>query len=120
GNERSTTAVLRMKPDYTPLSLEVGPRRSVVIAGSTAAVTEDAVVRSFALPERYFTIFGSSPFAVQMAMMRYWKAHGKPATLQTLRSKAGALPIRIELAGHDSITVGGHAVLLDRYNIANL
>jgi imidazolonepropionase-like amidohydrolase len=121
GNSRSATAVLRMKRDYTPLSLELAPRRSsVMIQDSTAAVTEDATARSFALPERYFTIFGSSPFAVQMAMMRYWKAHGSPATLPALRANPGAPPIRIELAGHESIAVGGHSIALNRYNIANL
>src|SRR5947208_2857051 len=46
GNQRSTTALLRMKPDYTPLSLEVKPRLStVVIRDSTATVTEDAAIR---------------------------------------------------------------------------
>ena len=121
GNLRSTTAVLRMKPDCTPLSLEVRPRVSTVsIQDGSATITEDGATRSATLPERYFTIFGSSPFALQMAMMRYWKAHGSPATLPALRSRPAAPPIRIALAGHDSITVDGHSVALDRYTIGNL
>jgi imidazolonepropionase-like amidohydrolase len=55
-----------------------------------------------------------------MAMMRYWLAHGKPAELPAPRASAGAEPIRIEAAGHDSITVDGKVVALDRYTIANL
>jgi len=121
GNQRSATAVLRMKPDYTPLSLDVKPRVSTVaIRDATAAITEGTATRSVVVPERYFTIFGSSPFAVQMAMMRYWNAHGKPALLDSLRSNPAAPPIRIELVGHDSIPVNGERVSLDRYTIGNL
>ena len=110
-----------MKADYTPLSFEVKPRPSTVaIQGTAATVTEDTATRSFTPPERYFTIFSPSPFAIQMMMMRYWKAHGKPAALPVLRAGAAAPPIRIELAGHDSITAGGNTIALDRYTIDNL
>jgi imidazolonepropionase-like amidohydrolase len=124
GNQRSTVATLRMKTDYTPLSLEVKARtnasNSVNIQGASATVQEDGASRTLALPERYFTVFGSSPFAVQAMMMRYWTAHGRPAQLPTLRSQPLADPIRIEPAGHDSITVNGKVVALDRFTIANL
>jgi hypothetical protein len=114
GMKRSTAATLRMKSDYTPEGLEVkgGALRTVTVAGVTAAVQEDRNQRSVEAPARYFTIFGPSPFAVQMAMMRYWLAHGKPAELPVLRASAAADPIRIEAAGRDSITVEGKAVAL--------
>lgn len=122
GNKRSTAVALRMKSDYTPQALEVKgtPVRTVTVTGATAAIQEDRKQRSTEAPARYFTIFGPSPFAVQMAMMRYWLAHGKPAELPVLRASAAADPIRIEAAGHDSITVDGKSVALDRYTIANL
>jgi imidazolonepropionase-like amidohydrolase len=122
GMKRSTIVALRMQSDYTPQTLEVkgAPVRTVTVAGGTAAIQEDQQPRSSAAPARYFTIFGPSPFAVQMAMMRYWLAHGKPAELPVLRASALADPIRIEAAGHDSITVDGNATALDRYTIANL
>ncbi|HEV3200505.1 MAG TPA: amidohydrolase family protein [Bryobacteraceae bacterium] len=124
GNQRSTSATLRMKTDYTPISLEVkgrtGAANTIDTQRAAATVQEDGVSRTFALPERYFAVFGSSPFAVQAMMMRYWSAHGKPAKLPTLRSKPLADPIEIEPAGHDSITVNGQAVALDRYTVANL
>src|SRR6202008_5028906 len=105
-NTRTTTAVLRTASDYTPLSLEMKPRpSSAVISGGNATITEDGASRSFAAPARYFTVFGASPFAIQMMMLRYWKAHGSPAELPVLRSNAAALPVRIALAGHDSIRV---------------
>jgi imidazolonepropionase-like amidohydrolase len=52
-------------------------------------------------------------------MLRYWKAHGKPARLAVLRAGA-ADPIQIEAVGHDSIVVNGETVVLERYTIANL
>jgi hypothetical protein len=91
GNQRSTTATLRMEPDYAPLALEVKARanasNSIGIQNASATVQEDGVSRTFAPPERYFAVFGSSPFAVQAVMMRYWLAQGKPAQLPTLRAK---------------------------------
>jgi imidazolonepropionase-like amidohydrolase len=121
GMQRTTSAVLHTGPDFTPLSLEVkGRPSSVKVEGATASVTEDGATRSFAPPERYFTIFGSSPFALQMMMMRYWIAHGKPASLPVLRANPAAPAIHIALAGHDSIQVEDRTVVLDRYTVDNL
>ncbi|HLK64581.1 MAG TPA: amidohydrolase family protein [Bryobacteraceae bacterium] len=124
GNTRTTTATMRMKSDYTPLNLEVkgriGPGSSLKIEGNAATVQEGDASRTLPVPEQYAAIFGSSPFAMQAMMMRYWIAHGKPAQLPMLRAKPGADPIRIEAGGHDSVSVGGKTVTLDRYNIANL
>jgi imidazolonepropionase-like amidohydrolase len=121
GSQRTASALLKMKPDYTPLALEVKPRPStVVIQDGVVTITEGTATRTGPAPERCFTLFGSSPFALQMAMMRYWKAHGKPVLLPWLRQDPAAPPIRIELAGHDSITVGGKAISLERYTIGNL
>jgi imidazolonepropionase-like amidohydrolase len=113
--------MLRTKSDFTPLDLEVKERpASVRIQGQSATVKEDDSVQTMAAPANYFTIFGPSPFAVQMMMMRYWNAHGRPSNLSILRAKPGAEPIRIESVGRDSIDIGGKAVALDRYTIANL
>jgi imidazolonepropionase-like amidohydrolase len=121
GTVRTSTAVLHTRSDYTPVSLEVKPRpSSAIVEGGSVNINEDGAARSAALPPRYFTIFGPSPFALQMAMMRYWKAHGSPAELAVPRSNAAAPPVRIALAGRDSITVGGQTIVLDRYTIANL
>src|ERR1700733_740753 len=72
-NKRTITAALRMKPDFTPLDLEVKDRgTSAHVEGSSVTVVEDGATRTFAAPSKYFAIFGSSPFAVQMMMLRYW------------------------------------------------
>ena len=120
-NKRTTTATLRMKPDFTPVSLEIKERAaSVRMEGSSATVNEDGATRTFAAPSKYFAIFGSSPFAVQMMMLRYWTSHGKPRELPILRSNPAAEPIRIERVGRDSIHVDGKTVTIERYTIANL
>jgi imidazolonepropionase-like amidohydrolase len=121
GMQRTTTAVLRTETDFTPLSLDVkGRPSSVKVEGAIASVSEDGATRSFAQPERYFTIFGSSPFAVQMLMMRYWIAHGRPAALSVLRTNPAAPAIHIALVGHDTIKVQHQTVVLDRYTVDNL
>jgi imidazolonepropionase-like amidohydrolase len=120
GMKRSAEAVLRLNTDYTPLGYEAsGPVRKVSVTGGKAEVLENAG-RTSDLPARYFTIFGASPFAVQMAMMRYWMRHGKPAQLPALRSSAAAPPLKIERQGRDSIAVNGKSIGLERYTVANL
>jgi imidazolonepropionase-like amidohydrolase len=122
GNKRTTSLELRMKSDYAPLSLEVqGKPTKVRVEGASATVEEeDAASRTFPTPEEYFVIFAPSPFAVQMAMLRYWHAHGQPARLPILRARQEATPVEIKFAGHESITVAGKTIGLDRYTIANL
>jgi imidazolonepropionase-like amidohydrolase len=120
GMKRTAEASLRMTPDYTPVAYESAmPARKIAIA-ATAVIDEAGATRTAELPARYFTIFGPSPFAIQMAMMRYWLAHGKPAQLPVLRAKAGAPAVEIALAGRDSITVAGKPLTLERYTAANL
>ena len=121
-NKRTTSAALRMTNDYTPLELSVKGTHldSVTVKDSSANVQEAAASRTFAPPPRYFTIFGVSPFAVQMMMLRYWTTHGKPANLPVLRAQAGAEPIRIQFAGNEPIRIPGQTIKLVRYTVANL
>ena len=110
GNKRTASAELLMKSDYTPLHLDIKAQRpeSVDVPDNPAP------------PARFFTIFGASPFALQMTMMRYRSAHGRPVLLPVLRGNPATDPIRIESAGHDSIAVNGRTIPLERYTVANL
>ncbi len=120
-NTRISSATLRMKSDYTPFQLTVkGKPDSVTVENNSATVQENDATRTFAPPNCYFTIFGSSPFAIQMMMLRYWSAHGKPADLPMLRASGTAEPIQIRLVGHDAVAVRGKRNRLDRYTVANL
>lgn len=120
-NTRTTSATLRMKSDYTPIQFAIKDKpNSVVVQGASATLQENGATRTLTLPERYFTIFGETPFAVQTMMFRYWTAHGKPDRLPMLRGVAGADPIQIRLAGHDAVNANGKRATLDRYTVANL
>ncbi len=104
GNSRTTSATLQMSGDYTPSRLEIKAAKSTVFTNDGAK----------------FTISGPSPFAVQQALVRYWKLHGRPVSILPARTEPGAEPIHIEPLGYETITVHGKPLLLERYNIANL
>jgi imidazolonepropionase-like amidohydrolase len=95
GNARKSSATLTMKVDYTPLSLDV--------TGGTKSAS----------------LFGSSPFALQQALMRYWLAHKQPVQIPQVDGGTAA-PIEIAKVGRDEITVNGRKVPLDRFTIRNL
>jgi len=94
------TATLKAADDYTPQSFTIqgktsrmsGIDSSVEISGSSATVhqgnsqgdSKDS--RTVAVPATFFTIAGYSPVAMQMALVRYWRAHGSPAHLTALPS----------------------------------
>jgi imidazolonepropionase-like amidohydrolase len=121
GNIRTTAAKLTMSPDYAARVYSVAGRPdSVRVENGQATVQEIASSRTFAAPNQYVAIIGPTPFAIQMMAMRYWLAHGKPRELPMLRASAVADPLRIELEGKESITVGGKTIALERYTIANL
>ena len=120
-SKRTTAAELRMKSDYAPIRLETQAGRNVVeIKDSSATVKEGESTRTFTPLPNSVAIFGATPFALQMMMMRYWQAHGQPAQLPWFRASPSAPPIEIRLTGHDTISVNGKDVILARYNIANL
>ncbi|MDR3698518.1 MAG: amidohydrolase family protein [Candidatus Sulfopaludibacter sp.] len=121
--DRTVTASLRTKTDYTPVSAEVkgtGEPYVARVEGSEAMVQENGSTRTFTAPDGYFAITGPAPFALQMVMMRYWRAHEKPAGVEMLRAEPGAEPVRIEFAGRDTIAIDGRTIGLERYTIANL
>jgi imidazolonepropionase-like amidohydrolase len=130
GRKRTVTAALRMKPDFSPLGLEVQSKNSptsttvnsVEIGATSAVVREDESHREIALPPSYFVGFGYTPASVQMMMMRYWRSHGQPSGLPILRANpaADAMAAQIRLAGHDSLKINGKTVPLVRYTVANV
>lgn len=86
--------------------------------GNKRSKSAELKMKSDYTPLTDFGMSGPSPFALQMAMMRYWNAHDRPAQLAALGEKA--TPVEIQMVGRDSITVDGKKVDLDRYTIANL
>jgi len=121
GNKRTSTTILKTKPNFTPLDLEVSESpASVHVEGASATVKERDAIRTVTAPASYFTLFGPSPFALQMMMIRYWSAHSRPQSLATLRASPASEPLRIERVGRESIHVAGKDIALERYTVAGL
>ena len=102
GMSRTTSAVLRMKADYSAGVLEV----------------KGAPGHGFQPPNHRLRFPAPQPFAVQMALMRYWAKW-------SLKPKRGLQPYRADgslssCAGSESITAAGKQVPLDRYTIDGL
>jgi imidazolonepropionase-like amidohydrolase len=67
-------------------------------------------------PERYFTVAGYAPFAVQQELVRYWATHGRPDTLPLLPDGAAT----IVAGGSDTMRMAGRDVVLERYTVGGV
>ncbi len=127
GMEKASSLTLDMNAAYAPSRLEQStspatPAGNTLtsFSGGTVQVQEGIARRSFTPPRVAFPGLGSMPASVEMMMMRYWEAHGRPAHLPLLRASPDALPIEIRPVGHDAFWVNGRMVRLTRYTVANL
>jgi imidazolonepropionase-like amidohydrolase len=127
GATRAGETTLRFGPGDAPTALEY--RRAGAPAdeiwrteaiGRPATVQEPSGRRTFAKPPVAFVGFAQMPAALQMAMMRYWAAHGRPAALPILRASRQALPLEIRRVGEDVVVLPGGPARLTRYTVANL
>jgi hypothetical protein len=118
------SAELVTTEDYTPSRLTVEGKVArrvaidleVEVAQGRARVTDGDVDREVDVPDWYFTVSGYAPVAVQMMLLRYWEAHGRPGQLQVFPSGT----VTIESRGRDTVPVGDRDRLLDRYSIGGL
>ena len=133
-SDRSTsvplTATLKTSDDYTPQSFTIqgktsrmsGIDSSVEISGSSATIRQGSGqgdnknARTVTVPQIFFTIAGYAPVAMQMALIRYWRAHGSPAHLSTLPSGE----VQIQDRGSESIDVDDRRVQLERFTVRGL
>jgi hypothetical protein len=130
GSHVPLAATLRMKSDLTPVQFEakgksyrpfsVDAAVNVAADGRSAVLRDNGKTREAALPERYFTVSGYAPFSVQMMMLRYWNAHGKPARLPQFPAGEPGTEAQIEVSGQETIEAGGQTVHLTRYSIGNI
>jgi imidazolonepropionase-like amidohydrolase len=124
GTEVPLSAELVTTRDYTPSRLMVKgkvARRVAIdlevdVAEGRARVADGGTVREIGVPERYFTITGYAPIAVQMMLLRYWEAHGRPERLQVFPSSV----VTIEPRGRDQIHIGDIDRVLNRYSVGGL
>jgi imidazolonepropionase-like amidohydrolase len=124
GTKVPLSATLKAADDYTPQSFIVKGNTSriseidsdVELSGSNATIRQGKDTRSVAAPRSFFTISGYAPVAMQMALIRYWRAHGSPAQLAML--PAGE--VRIQDRGEETIEIGGRSIPMERYTIRGL
>jgi imidazolonepropionase-like amidohydrolase len=118
------TSKLQFAADLTPRSLELKGKNSrfnpiddmVTVEGGQVHIRESASSRDEAKPAQFFLIANYAPTVAQMMLMRYWLAHGSPATLKTFPTGE----VRIEDRGRDEVEVDGKKVPLERYSVAGL
>src|SRR5256885_4871373 len=53
----------------------------VVVDGGKLTITQGGKLRSMAAPPRFFVGSAYAPVAMTQELLRYWAAHGKPASL---------------------------------------
>jgi imidazolonepropionase-like amidohydrolase len=124
GSPVPLTATLRTSDSYVPESFTIKGNTSrmsqvdtaVTIEGANTTIQQGKETRTVSTPQIFFTISGYSPVAVQMEMMRYWLAHGKPAQMTTLPIGA----VRIQDRGSQMVEVNGKPVKVERYTVQGL
>ncbi|THD65136.1 amidohydrolase family protein [Phenylobacterium sp.] len=127
GSTRASTWTLKTGGGFAPTFLEekrAGAAADEVwrtqIAADTVTVEEPGGRRTLAQPPLAYVGFPGMPAALQMAMMRYWLAHGEPAALPLLRASDQAPPLEIRRVGAESVTLPTGPAKLTRYTVANL
>ncbi len=124
GTKVPLSATLEAADDYTPQSFIIKGKTSrmsdidsdVELNGSDATIRQGKDTRSVAARQSFFTISGDAPVAVQMALIRYWRAHGSPEQLAML--PAGE--VRIQDRGAETVEIGGRSIPMERYTVRGL
>ena len=115
-------ATLRTNSNLVPLAFEVkGPtlldleeNTSVTVQGNTAKVQDRGAVNTLDLSRDYFIMSGYVPLTIEMMLVRYWLAHGRPASISLL-PKGEAF---VEFRGKDTLTLSGKSIALSRYHLS--
>src|SRR5882724_5899193 len=89
GRTNHSTSRLRYERDFTPQLIEVTTitdtsRRvttRIDVRDHQATIVTRGETTTVALPPVAFAISGANPTTQRMALVRYWLAHGRPATL---------------------------------------
>jgi imidazolonepropionase-like amidohydrolase len=117
-------AELKLTPAFEPLSLKIkgNTARSatindtITISGNQAHIKVNDSAYTQKITPLTFPIASYAPGAVQQELIRYWKNHKQPATLNTLPNGT----VQIKKDGEDSFTFNGKSLLLDRYTVGGL
>src|SRR5215831_5898730 len=124
GSKVPLTTSLKAAADYSPQSFNIHGATcrfcpidwEVALEGKSARVRQERQTRTVTAPDVFFVISGYAPVAMQMAMMRYWRAHGSPAQLAIVPNGG----LRIQDRGAENFELGNHNVSLRKYNVRGL
>lgn len=125
GRRIHTTAAARLGADYSPRTLKVdrlsdttrAPALDISVDGTHATVTRNGgAAVTVDLPTIAFAISQYTPVSQHLALLRYWKAHGSPASLAVFPGDP-LNPVKIRQEGVDDLSVGSRRVALTRYSI---
>ncbi len=124
GRRIHTTAAAQYAADYSPRTLKVDrfndttrtPALDVTVDGKHATVVRNGATATVELPSVAFPISQYTPVSQHLALLRYWKAHGSPASLSVFPGDP-LNPVKIKQQGVDELTAGGRRIQLTRYSI---
>jgi imidazolonepropionase-like amidohydrolase len=124
GGRVPLVTTLKAASDYSPQSFDTHGATcrfcpidwEVQLQGKSAQVRQEKEKRTLTAPDTFFVISGYAPVAMQMAMMRYWRAHGSPAQLAIVPSGE----VRIQDRAAENFDLAGHTLALRRYTIRGL
>jgi len=105
-------ARLSVTSNYEPLSFWINGNTS-----RFSMIHDSVVVHPASAPKPpFFTVSGYAPGTVQMALLQYWRRHGRPSIVHLLPSGT----VHIRLAGADTLTTATSPLLLERFVISGL
>ena len=124
GRRTHLTGEVQLSGDWSPRQLVVARltdtsrvvETAVKVSGDSATVERVAGRTRIAWPSSAFAISPYAPVSQHLALVRYWRAHGRPATLAVAPGAPTNL-VRIALSGRDTILIAARRVVLDRYAI---
>jgi imidazolonepropionase-like amidohydrolase len=127
--DRSTpvplASVLEREKDGTPVRFQLWGNTSrpfsaddrVVVEGNKLTITQRGQTRSVAAPARFFVGSAYAPVTLTQELLRYWAAHGKPASLPVYPIGN----VTIERRGEDTVTDRGKKPrTLERFALGGL
>jgi imidazolonepropionase-like amidohydrolase len=116
------SATLRTGSDGTPQAfqikgptlLEIEENTSILIQGTSAKIQDRGRETTVNVPRSFFTMSGYVPLTVEMMLVRYWLAHGRPQSIPLLPVGEAF----IEDRGKDTVTISGKSIALSRYHLS--
>ena len=86
------------------------------IEAASASVIARGETTEVAVPPATFPVSGNTPFTQQLALVRYWLDHGRPAELAVVPG-GPTNTVRVTARGRDTLALGERRIVLDRYAV---